>query len=131
MLIDDLIGELGYAGSPNFVHGAGLGQAADYAHIFRRAQERMNLRGVYVLQQPATKESYRKALVPVVYVCEAKDESSAQQFPRLAWNQNAAPFLIVATVSYQALPKFQLQARRRWRPWEAPAQEHPRCGDCT
>ena len=99
MLIDDLIGELGYAGNPNFVQGDDLGQAADYAHIFRRAQERFNLRGVYVLRQPATEDSYRKALVPVVYVCEAKDESSAQQCQRLAWNQNAAPFLIVATRS--------------------------------
>jgi hypothetical protein len=99
MLIDDLIAELGYAGNPNFVQGDGLGQAADYAHIFRRARQRMNLRGVYVLQQPATKDSYRKALVPVVYVCEAGNESSAQECRRLAWNQNAAPFLIVATRS--------------------------------
>ena len=99
MLIDDLIDKLGYAESPNFVQGDDLGQAADYAHIFRRAQQRMNLRGVYVLQQPATKDSYRKALVPVVCVCEADDESQAQEFRRLAWNQNAAPFLIVTTPS--------------------------------
>jgi len=99
MLIDDLIDKLGYAESPNFVQGDDLGQAADYAHIFRRAQERINLRGVYVLRQPATKDSYRKALVPIVCVCKADDESQAQEFRRLAWNQNAAPFLIVTTPS--------------------------------
>ena len=57
----------------------------------------MELRGVYVLQQPQSKESQRNALVPVVYICEANDENEANEFRRLTWNQNAAPFLIIRT----------------------------------
>ena len=97
MRITDLIHTLGYTDSPNFLQGDDLARAGDYGHIFRRAQDRMRLRGVYALQQPASKQSPRKALVPVVYVCEADDEKQAGEFQRLTWNQNAAPFLIIRT----------------------------------
>lgn len=97
MQINELIDRLGYLENPNFVHGDDLGRVADYAHIFRRAQSRMELRGVYVLQQPHSMEPYRSALIPVVYICEAQSEKQASEFRRLTWNQNAAPFLIIRT----------------------------------
>jgi len=97
MRVDELIDRLGYKENPNFVQGDDLGRAVDYAHIFRRAQGRMELRGVYALRQPSSKEPHRSALVPVVYVCEASDEKEASEFRRLTWNQNAAPFLIIKT----------------------------------
>lgn len=97
MRIADMIHALGYTDSPNFIHGDGLARAGDYGHVFRRAQDRMRLRGVYALQQPASKQAPRKALVAVVYVCEADDEKQAHVFRRLAWNQNAAPFVIIRT----------------------------------
>lgn len=49
MRIEDVTVSLGYAGNPSFLTGEALGQARDYAHIFRRASERMNLHGVYAL----------------------------------------------------------------------------------
>jgi hypothetical protein len=97
MQVNELIDRLGYLENPNFVHGDDLGRVVDYAHIFRRAQSRMELRGVYVLQQPHSRESHRSAPVPVVYVCEADSEKEASEFRRLTWNQNAAPFLIIRT----------------------------------
>jgi hypothetical protein len=97
MQVDELIDRLDYRDNPNYICGDDLGRAVDYAHIFRRAQSRMELRGVYVLQQPQSKESQRNALVPVVYICEANDEKEASEFRRLTWNQNAAPFLIIRT----------------------------------
>jgi hypothetical protein len=99
MQVDELIDRLDYRDNPNYIRGDDLGRAPDYAHIFRRAQSRMELRGVYVLQQPHSKETHRNALVPVVYVCEAKDEKEANEFRRLTWNQNAAPFLIIKTAA--------------------------------
>ena len=97
MEIEDLTNALGYAGNPNFLTADAWGRAGDYAHIFRRASERMKLHGVYTLRQPASKASKRDALIPVVYVCEASSEPEAHEFRRLTWNQNAAPFLIVKT----------------------------------
>jgi hypothetical protein len=99
MEIRDLTIALGYQENPNYLAGAALGRAGDYAHIFRRAAERMNLHGVYALNQPPSKESQRDTLIPVVYVCEASTEIEASELRRLTWNQNAAPFLIVKTAA--------------------------------
>ena len=38
--VAELIDELGYEGSPNFVTGNELGRVPGYGHIFRRAQQR-------------------------------------------------------------------------------------------
>ena len=35
--------------------------------------------------------------MPVVYVCEARDEAAARRIHRLVWNQDIAPFLLVRT----------------------------------
>lgn len=97
MQLDELKDSLGYTDNLNFIEGDDLGRAVDYGHIFRRAQSRMELRGVYVLQQPPSKDSRRNAMVPVVYLCEAENEEEATEFRRLTWNQNAAPFVIIKT----------------------------------
>ena len=97
MQLDELKDSLGYTDNPNFIEGDDLGRAVDYGHIFRRAQSRMELRGVYVLQQPPSRDSHRNVMVPVVYLCEAENEKEASEFRRLTWNQNAAPFVIIKT----------------------------------
>ena len=93
----NLISQLGYADSPNFVHGDELASSTDHSHIFRRAKKRLKLQGVYTLQQPMAKGTKRKPTVPVVYICDAETEEEAHEIRRLTWNQNAAPFLIVRT----------------------------------
>ena len=55
MDVNSLIDDLGYAKSPNFLAPGGensLDRAADFGHIFRRAQGPCNLRGVYTLRHP-------------------------------------------------------------------------------
>ena len=36
-------------------------------------------------------------MTPIVYVCQADDETQAGEIHRLVWNQDIAPFLIVVT----------------------------------
>jgi hypothetical protein len=102
----ELINELRYEGSPNFVTGDELGRVPGYGHIFRRAQERRKeggkscgLQGVYTLRQHPSEDLSlgEGSLKPVVYVCEAASEADADQIHRLVWNQDVVPFLIVRT----------------------------------
>jgi len=91
-----LIDALGYSSSPNFLTPGGdhpFHVAADFGHIFQRAQEPCKLQGVYTLRHP--EDTGRDTVVPVVYVCEASDEREARQIHRIVWNQNAVPFLLV------------------------------------
>ena len=68
----------------------------DYGHVFRRAaQGKCRLRGTYTLRQPT--EDHRDVVTPIVYVCQADSEPQAGEIHRLVWNQDIAPFLIVAT----------------------------------
>lgn len=46
----------------------------DYGHIFRKAHNFCGLKGVYTLQTDFSKSN---PIVPVVYVCKAKDEQEA------------------------------------------------------
>ena len=39
----------------------------------------------------------QETVVPLVYVCEAKNDDDAERIHRLVWNQNIAPFLIVVS----------------------------------
>jgi hypothetical protein len=97
MDVNRLIDDLGYARSPNFLRPGGknsLDDAADFGHIFRRAQGHCKLRGVYTLRHP--EEKGRDTVVPVVYVCEAEDECEAERIHKSVWNQNVVPFLILA-----------------------------------
>ena len=119
--VAELIDELGYKGSPNFVTGDELGRVPSYGHIFRRAQQprregekSCGLHGVYTLRQrPSDDLSLGEgSLTPVVYVCEAASEAEADQIHRLVWNQDVVPFLIVAYAAKRP-SLFRLRVSRR------------------
>lgn len=97
MLIDELLDELGYAGSP-FYLSRGTREfetAANVGHIFRAAAKpECGLLGVYTLSDIDAPDS---APAPVVYVCRAKTEADADNVHRLVWNQDITPFVIVHT----------------------------------
>lgn len=96
MQVVELLQRLGYSGSPNFLRPSSRNPfegAADFSHIFRRAHQHCNLRGVYSLRH--AEHVGRDTIVPVVYVCEAQDDQEAERIHRRVWNQNVVPFLIV------------------------------------
>jgi hypothetical protein len=96
MQLTELLDGLGYSTSPNFLRPTSrnsFASAADFSHVFRRAQEPCNLRGVYSLRH--TEHVGRDTIVPVVYVCEADDDSQADIIHQRVWNQNVVPFLVV------------------------------------
>lgn len=93
--VTDLIEDLGYRGSPNFLTGRALTQAPSFAHVFRRAEQHCGLAGVYTLRQDTSDPG--GSLVPVVYVCEAESEAAAREIHRHVWNQDVVPFVIVRT----------------------------------
>jgi hypothetical protein len=98
MLLEELLTELGYDDSPNFLRAEGtrdFSQTVDYGQTLRRAMEHCQLKGVYALHQ-GRKEAH-ETVVPLVYVCEAKNDDDAERIHRLVWNQNIAPFLIVVS----------------------------------
>jgi hypothetical protein len=104
--VAELIDELGYEGSSNFVPGDELSRVPSYGHIFRRAQQphkegekSCGLQGVYTLRQRPSKDPSLGdgSLTPVVYVCEATSDADADRIHRLVWNQDVVPFLIVCT----------------------------------
>lgn len=96
MQVAELLNELGYRGSPNFLgrRQSSLATVPNFGHIFRRAQAHLGLQGVYTLR-PSDDAS--APIVPVVYVCKAASEDEANRFHRLVWNQDVVPFLIVHT----------------------------------
>lgn len=96
----DLLLELGYRDSPNFLRPGtpDLEHAPYYAHVFRKAEKMGGLRGVYTLR-PQTGPT-PDAIVPVVYVFEVASEEQAGKIHRLVWNQNVVPFVIVKTPNH-------------------------------
>lgn len=106
MTLEDLLSQLGYAGSPCFLKRGDerFETELGYGHIFRRAQERKKdpkdttpprwrAEGVYGVRE--MQEPYR--FTPLVYVCTAPDDSAASELHRLLWNQDVAPYIIVHT----------------------------------
>ena len=103
MLVQELIKQLGYSESPQFLRKGTrrFGTSKYVGHVFRSAarpatadRPSCSLQGVYVLQAaPGANEPE----VPLVYVCKAKTEAEADEIHRLVWNQDAVPFLIVYT----------------------------------
>ena len=93
----DVIKELGYADSHGFLaaNSNEFEIAPGFGHIFRRARDRLGLRGVYTLRNP--RASPEMPLVPVVYVCQAKTDEEADEIHKLVWNQDVAPFVLVTT----------------------------------
>jgi hypothetical protein len=92
----ELIQELGYARSPNYVTEPD--QLPEAAHLLRSARE-ARVRGAYVF---CTGPSADPVLPPrpAVYVAEGRDEEDARRIHRLVWNQGAVPFLIVVLPSH-------------------------------
>jgi hypothetical protein len=74
-----------------------LETTVNYGHIFRKATRKpCFLQGVYTLR-PEVAETRAEAVVPVVYVCQAKTEQDADEIHRLVWNQDVVPFVLVHT----------------------------------
>ena len=102
MQLPRLLEQLGYSDSGNFLRRGTreFERAADIGHILRAAGRGCRLEGVYSLRPLQDEESSNGnagSLVPVVYVCTAKDEAAANQIHRLVWNQDIVPFLLVHT----------------------------------
>ncbi len=93
----DVIKELRYANSPGFLSAESdeFKTAPGFGHIFRRAQEKLGLKGVYTLRNP--RASAGTPVVPVVYVCEAENDEKANEIHKLVWNQDVVPFVLITT----------------------------------
>ena len=100
--MDEVLQLLGYQESTNFIRSGSddFVSAADHAHILRKAERECGLKGVYVLRPD---NHSCRGLVPVVYVCAAKDELAADLIHRQVWNQNVVPFLLVVTPKFARL----------------------------
>jgi len=94
-----LINKLGYKDNPVFLQGRRLREHHGYSFFFTQAekQDHCNLKGVYTLLGSPDKLSSSSSLTPVVYVCEANNETEAGKIHKRVWNQNIVPFLIVVT----------------------------------
>ncbi|MDR2706996.1 MAG: N-6 DNA methylase, partial [Planctomycetaceae bacterium] len=64
----------------------------NFAHIFERAAQSCNLKGVYTCREKQSEHT-----IPVVYICEAEAETEAQEIHKKVWNQNSVPFVIVVS----------------------------------
>lgn len=108
MVLRSVLDSLGYSDSPNFLVGEALEKDRDFGHIFRRAKADCRLQGVYVLNAAPFDQS--QSNVPVVYVCEADSEAEAREIHKKVWNQNAVPFLIIASpIAIRLYPGFSYQ----------------------
>ena len=94
-----LIDKLGYNGCSAFLQGKRLKEHHGYSFFFAQAEKKKhcNLKGVYTLLGSPDKLS-SSSLTPVVYVCEADNETKAEEIHKRVWNQNIVPFLIVVTL---------------------------------
>jgi hypothetical protein len=93
MELNEVLHELQYSNSPNFLAGTALESDRDFGHVFRKAQAECKLHGVYALNGSLYDRSLGN--VPVVYVCEADSETEARKIHQKVWNQNVVPFLLV------------------------------------
>ncbi len=98
-----LIKKLEYKDNPAFLKGARLKEHYGYSFFFAQASKKdtnkdkgCNLKGVYTLSDSSDKLS-KGSLTPVVYVCEAENESRAEKIHERVWNQNIVPFVMVVT----------------------------------
>jgi hypothetical protein len=103
-----LLHSLGYAESDHFIRPENFADYPGYSFLFRRAEEKCGLQGVYALTDPKENAS---SLTPVVYVCEARDQQQAAEIHKKVWNQNSVPFLLVTTPKdYRLYRGFQFKA---------------------
>lgn len=94
-LADRLLHELRYDTSPNYVPIEALLADPDHGFLYRKAQLKCHVRGVYLLR--GRTQQAAQADVPVVYVCEVDSELEARRVHKLVWNQDLVPFLIVSS----------------------------------
>lgn len=103
MNINEFTELLGYNGSPSYLSESEFSKYPGYAHIFRKAEKKCSLRGVYTLGG-----NDNGAPVPVVYVCEAATEEDAASLHKQVWNQNVVPFLLISTPkTFRLYPGFK------------------------
>ena len=94
MNTQELIASLGYAESPHFLTAPHFDEVPVFAHVFRRAEQRCALQGVYLLRD---ERAVASSATPIVYVAKAESREAADSIHRQVWNQSAVPFLIVHT----------------------------------
>ena len=114
MQITELLDELGYQDSPNFLRRrqSPFETAPFFGHIFRRARAKLGLEGVYTLRSDP--ESAAGPVVPLVYVCRASSEPEADRIHRLVWNQDVAPFLsLICRPVSSCIPDSVMAGRKR------------------
>jgi hypothetical protein len=102
MTLDDLLVALGYKGSPQFLRRGEKRFASEpgFGHIFRRGEDknedeskkRWRVEGVYGLRDT---NSSPERFVPIIYVCQADDESAANELHKKVWNQDVVPYVLV------------------------------------
>jgi hypothetical protein len=87
---------LGYDESPNFVNAVDLRERpfSGYNHLYRKARETCGLQGVYLLRDP---RASLHSEVPVVFYCQAENETAASRIHHRIWNQGSVPFVLVET----------------------------------
>ena len=95
MSVDVLIETLGYQESPNFLRTKEFGDVPGYSHLFQRATQRCQLKGIYALKDTGSENE--PSIVPLVYVCQDDGTTLPHEIHRLAWNQNVVPFILVAS----------------------------------
>ena len=92
---DRLLRELGYDTSPNYAPIEALLADPDHGFLYRKAQQKCHVKGVYLLR--GRTQQVAQADVPVVYVCAVDSEQAARRVHQLVWNQDLVPFLIVSS----------------------------------
>jgi hypothetical protein len=103
MNINEFTELLGYNDSPSYLSKSEFSNYPGYAHIFRKAEKKCSLRGVYTLGG-----NDKGAPVPVVYICEAANEEDAANLHKQVWNQNIVPFLLISTPkTFRLYPGFK------------------------
>lgn len=92
MLLDDLLGEIGYTHSPYYRESS---ESSDLsvAHLLRDAK-RADVRGTYFFRT-APGEGAEARERPAVHVAEVRTVDEAQKLHKKLWNQGVNPFLVI------------------------------------
>lgn len=92
MSANSTIAALGYENSPNFLRPGDFEweRVGAFAHSLRKAGAKLSLQGAYTLKAPG-------GAIPLVYVCEAKDEKDVPMLHRQVWNQDIVPCLVLSS----------------------------------
>jgi hypothetical protein len=86
---------LGYDASSNYVPIERLLADPDHGFLYRKAQQKCHVQGVYLLR--GRTQEVPQADVPIVYFCSVDSEQEARRVHQRVWNQDLVPFLIVSS----------------------------------